>query len=187
MRSRIAALLAATALALAGCSADDTPTGDTAEHNEADVVFATDMIPHHAQALVMVDMTEGRDVSPEFAELAAGIKAAQTPEIEKMTGWLEGWGEDVPDSTGMHGMDMGDVDMSNGMMSDSELTGLDSAADSRFESMWLRMMIEHHEGAIEMSELEIEAGAFPPAIALATSIATSQQAEIETMKGMLEE
>ena len=46
-------------------------------------------------------------------------------------------------------------------------------------------MITHHEGAIAMAQTEIENGHFPPAVELARSIATTQQQEIDTMKGIL--
>ena len=46
-------------------------------------------------------------------------------------------------------------------------------------------MIEHHEGAIEMAEDEIAAGAHPDVIALAQAIVVAQTAEIEEMPALL--
>ena len=66
------------------------------DHNDADVAFATDMIQHHAQALSMVDLTEGRTLDPEVKQLAEDIRATQAPEIEKMADWLQDWDEKVP-------------------------------------------------------------------------------------------
>ena len=54
-----------------------------------------------------------------------------------------------------------------------------------FEDMWLEMMIEHHEGAIEMAKEEQADGVFQPAIDLAESVETSQQAEIDHMRELL--
>ena len=51
--------------------------------------------------------------------------------------------------------------------------------------MWLRMMIVHHEGAIEMSEVEQDEGEYGPALELADRIIDSQSAEIELMEEML--
>ena len=51
--------------------------------------------------------------------------------------------------------------------------------------MWLEMMIEHHEGAIEMAQTEIEDGKYPDAVKLAESIETAQAAEVEQMQGLL--
>jgi len=58
--------------------------------------FAQDMIPHHAQAIVMSTMAKKQARDPELRQLAADIQAAQEPEIEQMSGWLKAWGEDVP-------------------------------------------------------------------------------------------
>jgi uncharacterized protein (DUF305 family) len=178
IRTLLAAVLAIAVLALAGCS-DDATTRTENNHDDADVAFATGMIPHHAQALVMVDMTEGRDLDPAFTQLTDAIRAAQTPEIQTMSGWLEDWGKEVPDESGMGGMDM------PGMMSDDDLDTLESSSGATFEARWLRMMIEHHQGAIEMAKVEIAEGSYPPAVDLATSIVTSQEAEIVTMKTLL--
>jgi uncharacterized protein (DUF305 family) len=169
------------------------PNGDV--FNDADVSFATDMIPHHAQALVMVDMAQGRDLSPAMQQLTADIQAAQGPEIEQMVGWLNDWGKPVPETMrdhvnaedhGTSGHDMGD-DSSDmpGMMTDEEMEHLKAAQGQDFETMWLEMMIEHHEGAIEMSQDEQADGVFQPATDLAESIETSQQTEIELMNELL--
>jgi len=165
--------------------------------NDEDVAFATAMIPHHAQALVMVDLTRGRELSPQVQQLTEDIQAAQGPEIEKMVDWLTGWDQPVPetmrdhanaeDSDEMGGHDMDDQTDSDmpGMMTDEELADLEAAQGQEFEDMWLEMMIEHHEGAIEMAKDEQADGAFQPAIDLAESIETSQQAEIDHMREKL--
>ena len=100
-----AALVAASLLTLAACGNDDG-SGSAAGHNDADVAFAQQMIPHHQQAVEMAQLAETRAESAEVKNVAAEIKAAQDPEIETMTGWLESWGEDVPDED-MSGMDHG--------------------------------------------------------------------------------
>lgn len=90
----------AASLALAGCgssgSSDDpgsmtTPmssnapsasssTSSTGSHNDADVTFASMMIPHHRQAIEMADMILGKDgIDGKVTDVATRIKAAQTP------------------------------------------------------------------------------------------------------------
>ena len=51
---------------------------------------------------------------------------------------------------------------------------LDQTQGTAFQEMWLEMMIEHHEGAIEMAELEVASGQNPDAIDLAERIIESQ-------------
>lgn len=198
---RVAGALAAAALTvtLTACGGDDsdstgTTIPDSADFNDADVSFATEMIPHHAQALLMVDMAVTRDVSPELAGLLDQIRDAQAPEIEMMTDWLEDWDQPVPETGRGHGDSEADGDMGDmsgtdvpGMMSSEEMGSLDSASKVDFEDMWFTMMIEHHEGAITMAETEIDDGESPDAIALAEDITQSQAAEIATMETLLDD
>ncbi len=193
----LAALTLGLSLTLTACGSDTDGTSDTqtsvstTEHNDADVAFATGMIQHHAQALDMVDMTEGRDLDPEVEALADDIRAAQAPEIETMTGWLNEWGEDVPDTASgddMEGHDMGDMgddSAMSGMMTEEDMAALEDASDAEFQDMWLEMMIEHHEGAVEMAATEEANGEYKPAVDLAKTIQESQTAEIDTMQQLL--
>ena len=79
-----------------------TPTGAgsataVGQHNDADVRFSTDMIPHHRQAIQMSAMAASRASTAQVRDLAAQIKAAQAPEIRTMSGWLKGWGCPSPE------------------------------------------------------------------------------------------
>ena len=199
-KSMIVLALAVAGVALAGCGSDstDSPPATTTSangdvFNAADVTFATNMIPHHAQALQMVELTIGRTLDPDVGALTRAIRDTQAPEIELMTGWLTAWGKPIPetprdhvnaDDDAMGGMDMSGDEMP-GMMSDDELAELDAASDAEFGDMWLTMMIAHHQGAIEMARTEQTDGLFQPAIRLAKSIETSQQEEIDHMKRLL--
>ncbi|QNN53443.1 DUF305 domain-containing protein [Nocardioides mesophilus] len=183
-----AALLAAT-LTLSACGNSDT--GDTSngsdQFNDADVSFATDMIPHHQQAVQMTEMAADRASSPEVKQLADEIAAAQGPEIDTMTGWLEAWGQELPADSMDHG-DMGHGDEAGGMpgMMDADtMDELEQASGEEFDEMFLTSMIEHHEGAIEMARTEQAHGENPDALALAEKIEKDQRAEITQMKAML--
>ena len=205
----LAALTITLSLGLTGCGSDGDGSdgsdgaGSTSvsatEHNDADVAFATDMIQHHAQALAMVDLTLDRDLDPEVQALADDIRAAQAPEIETMSDWLTEWGEEIPETVRDHanaGHDMDDMDHGEdhgetsgsempGMMSSEEMAALEDAGDAEFQDLWLEMMIEHHEGAVEMAEAEQADGQYEPAVDLAGEIQESQTAEIEKMQGLL--
>jgi uncharacterized protein (DUF305 family) len=190
------------ALTLTACGNDDEPSGDTSaqvsetDHNDADVAFATDMIQHHAQALSMVDLTVDRDLDPEVQQLADAIREAQGPEIETMSDWLQDWDEEIPEtmrdhSNAGHDMEgMGDSmegmesDMP-GMMSGEDFEELENASDADFQTMWLEMMIEHHEGAVEMAQQQQEDGQYEPAVDLAGDVIDTQTAEIEDMEALL--
>jgi uncharacterized protein (DUF305 family) len=157
--------------------------------NAADVEFATMMIPHHAQAIAMSDTALKQATNPKVRALAPTIKAAQTPEIKRMSGWLTGWGAPVPgndsgsDMSGMDGMG----DQSGGMMSADEITQLGKATGPAFDRMWLKMMVRHHQGAVVMAKTALAKGTNPDALKLARSIITGQSAEITRMNSILTE
>ncbi|WP_405652786.1 DUF305 domain-containing protein [Streptomyces sp. NBC_00019] len=199
-RTALAATAAAAALVLAACGGNgDTGTADTSpgtttsasvpagEHNQADVTFAQGMIPHHRQAITMANMAETRASSSNVKALASQIKKAQDPEIETMSTWLRAWDEKVPQGMdGMDGMDHGDASSMPGMMSNQQMDDMRDASGKAFDTMFLTMMIEHHEGAVEMAETEKQQGAYSPAKDLADDIITAQTAEITQMRKMLD-
>lgn len=189
-----AVVLAATSV-VAGCGdTDESPKNETHtaangdEFNDADVAFASDMIAHHAQALAMVDLTTGREIDPELAALAEQIRMAQAPEIEQLTTWLTDWDRPIPETVRDHANAHGDGEVDSempGMMSAEEMHELEESQGAEFEELWLELMIEHHEGAVEMAEDEQSDGTFAPALELAAEIESAQQDEISTMKDLL--
>ena len=179
----------------ASATAAPTTTQNAGAHNDADVMFAQHMIPHHQQAIEMSDMVLGKQgIDPRVTELANQIKAAQGPEIQQMQGWLTQWGNppmppmpaaDMPGHN-MPGMS-GTPGMSgmSGMMSDQDMAALQNAQGTEASKLFLTQMITHHEGAITMAQTEIKDGQYPAAVELAKAIITAQQKEIDTMKGIL--
>lgn len=167
----------------------ESGTGVSEAHNDADVMFAQMMIPHHQQAVEMSDiMLAKKDISPEVTELATKIKQAQAPEIETMTSWLEAWGELVTPEGGIEGHDMGSMGGGmEGMMSEDQMAELEAADGEDATRMFLESMTEHHNGAVDMAQEEIDNGKSPEAVALAETIMQTQQAEIEEMEELLAE
>lgn len=148
-----------------------------ADHNAADVMFAKAMIPHHAQAVDMSDtMLKKKDIPASVTALAARIKAAQGPEIETMTAWLNGWNEPVQLPSG-HSM--------TGMMGDEDIKKLDAAQGTEAARLFLNQMIAHHEGAITMARTENTAGKNADAVNLSKAIVKAQEAEIQEMRDLL--
>lgn len=169
-------------------SEDPGGSGDagTVEHNDADVTFAVNMIPHHEQAVEMSRLAPDRAADERVIDLAERIEEAQTPEIDLMRDFLEAFGESE---------EMGDMDMDtdgmaamegmSGMLSQDELDALDEASGVDFDLLYLEGMIAHHEGAIEMAEVELADGEYAEALELAQSIRSDQEAEIEEMEMLL--
>jgi len=193
----------AAALVLVGCGDNGPPAeaaasagppsvtapSQTSSFNEADVMFAQQMIPHHLQAIQMAQMAPSHAQSPKVKQLAARIGAAQAQEIKTMTSWLHAWGKPVP--SGMPGMMSPMPGMmgspSPGIVSQQEMSQLMAAHGAQFDRLFLQMMISHHEGAVETAKTEQARGLNPAAKKLAHQIETSQTAEIAQMQQMLEQ
>ncbi|MFE3034125.1 DUF305 domain-containing protein [Streptomyces canus] len=194
-RACLAAVAVSAALTLTACGGDSGDSGSAASspsvsaeasagaHNAQDVSFAQGMIPHHQQAVEMAGLAADRASSAEVKDLAARIEKAQGPEIETMTGWLKTWGEKVPES--MPGMDHSAHSGMAGMMDSADMEKLGKASGKDFDSMFLTMMVEHHEGAVEMATAEKAKGEDQAATAMAGDIVTAQTAEIGEMKKLL--
>lgn len=196
------AVLASAGLGLAACGGDDGGSDTTAapvatsaapassaagtadsEHNEADVTFAQGMIGHHQQAIEMseIALDPTRAAGPEVMDLANRIKAAQGPEIDTLTAWLESWGEPVAmDVSGGH-----DMSTMEGMMTAEDMDALAALTAADFDREWMTMMIAHHEGAITQSETVKTDGMNTEVRILADQIITAQTAEITEMQGLL--
>lgn len=190
------ALVIAGGLALSACGGRDDSTsgvdssstatssantGQQSDFNDTDVTFATDMIPHHRQAVEMAKLAETRAQSSEVKDLATQIMGAQDPEIQTMSGWLTSWGKPVPGE--MSGMDMSGS--MPGMMSTDDMDNLMNATGAEFDQVFLTLMVGHHRGAIEMAKTEQRDGMYAGAVALAEQIETAQTDEIATMEGLL--
>ncbi|MFD3931016.1 DUF305 domain-containing protein [Streptomyces sp. NPDC058614] len=172
-------------------SASASATPDSA-FNDADVMFAQQMIPHHQQAVEMAELADGRADDQEIKDLAAAIEKAQGPEINTMEGWLKSWGKPLPSASAsvgdMAGMDHGSSDSSAmpGAMSDQDMTDLKAAKGKDFDKEFAQLMIGHHQGAITMAEDEQKNGTNADAKKLAAAIVTAQTAEIEKMNEILD-
>jgi uncharacterized protein (DUF305 family) len=193
-RTILGAVLTALALFTTGCGDDSGTTGSShtstgaiaaTPHNDADITFAQQMIPHHEQAVEMAEFADGRTTNPLVLDLAGRVRAAQTPEIQTMTSWLRSWNAPAADSTEtMPGMDHSGHAMPGGM-TDEQMATLRDTKDAEFDRQWLTMMIVHHQGAIEMAETELTTGENTDAKALAQKIIDAQEAEIREMQPLI--
>lgn len=159
---------------------------DSATFNDADVMFAQMMIPHHQQAIEMSDVILDKEgIDAEITDLATQIKEAQGPEIAQLNTWLDEWSAPRPDeSAGMDHGSMGDESM-DGMMSEDDMRALGEAQGAEAGQLFLEQMIVHHEGAVEMAQTEVDDGAHEAAIEMASTIVSSQSSEIQAMKDLL--
>lgn len=167
--TRAAALLATAALTMtaAGCGGDEA---DPRTANAADVSFATDMAQHHAQSVQLVNLAVTRTLPPSTWAWTEGARTQRIAELRSLTRQLEDWGEPVPE-TGMQHSDEGkhvafDTEIP-GVADEEQVHALDQLRGSRLARAWLRLMITHEQGAVELAQGEVEHGQYADAVAYA--------------------
>lgn len=188
-----AAPVAALAIAACGSGGGDhgnmpgmqTPASVSpgAAFNTADVQFAQMMIVHHRQAVEMADLAATRASDPEIKQLAATIKAAQQPEIDTMTGWLQAWGQPTAQAGGHNMPGMGAMP---GEMSEADMNQLKGMSGVDFDRQFARMMIAHHNGAIQMARDVATNGSDEQVKRLAVQIEQSQTTEVQQLQQILD-
>jgi uncharacterized protein (DUF305 family) len=148
-----------TAVALAACGStprggvEAAPAPATSDaryrYTEADVRFMSDMIGHHAQALVMAGWAPTHGASPPVRRLAERIINGQQDEISTMQRWLRDRGQPVPEP---HETSHHHHHLMPGMLTPDQMKQLDQARGAEFDRLFLSSMIRHHRGAVTMVE-----------------------------------
>ena len=151
-------------------------------YTRADVEFMQGMIAHHAQAIVMSRMAESHGANPQVMKLSNKIDQSQVPEIRIMQSWLTRNKQYAPDTSSWHHMTM------PGMLTAAQLNELDLAKGVDFDRAYLRLMIQHHAGALKMVDdlfnsslagQEVDVNVF------ANDVVTAQTVEIGIMQRLL--
>ncbi len=147
-----------------------------------DTVFMNHMIIHHEQALILSRLAPNRTNTKEILDLAGRIDVSQEDEISFMQGWLEERDIEVHEHMSMHHMKM------MGMASDQDIVELSNSKGMEFDELFLRLMIAHHEGALDMvRELKRQPGsAYDPLMfEFVSDLSNDQGVEIERMNTLL--
>lgn len=161
-----------------------------------DVEFMQGMIMHHAQAVEMTDLIESRTENKSIRLIGARISQSQSDEMAFMTRWLELRGQ--PTSMKMavsndshphagHHSSSGQM-MMPGMLTPKQMEALKEAKGPEFDRLFLKGMIQHHEGALVMvKELFDSAGSGQDAelFNFASDVDSGQRAEIKSMQNLL--
>jgi uncharacterized protein (DUF305 family) len=158
----------------------------------ADVQFMQGMIMHHAQAVEMTALIESHTENKDLRSLGARISRSQSDEIKFMKRWLVSRGQPVSEAMPhMHHMKMSQEPMAlmPGMLTSEQMEALRKAKGEKFDHLFLKGMIQHHDGALTMvKDLFDAAGAGQDAelFNFATDVDSGQRAEIRVMQNMLE-
>jgi len=199
----VPAALATAVLVASGCASSGSARPAPAppakigiaamKHTAADAQFMRGMIHHHSQAVVMAKWAPTHGAGADLQRLAERIVVAQQDEIALMQTWLKEKGEPVPEATpGPMRMTMPDGAthemLMPGMLTDAQMKELDAARGAEFDRLFLRYMIQHHQGAVSMvSELFATQGAAQDqsVFKLASDVSVDQTTEIARMQKML--
>ncbi|MFC9837785.1 DUF305 domain-containing protein [Rhodococcus sp. NPDC127530] len=197
-RRPLVLLLCTVLLGVAGVAAgmwlqserDTNPGG--VQLSSADIGFAQDMSVHHEQA-VLIAQTLPRDVDPQIRVIADQIVVTQTSEIATMRGWLNLFDEPFTTPHPMQWMHGSDHAMSDeggapmpGAASTSEITRLASLRGADSETLFLQLMIRHHQGGVDMAEAATHAVASEPIRRIARGMIRDQSNEISVMTAILD-
>ena len=167
-------------------------TGTLPPISPDDVQFMQGMIMHHAQAVEMTALIDSHTENKDLRTLGARISRSQSDEIAFMKRWLTARGEPVSHAMPeMHGMHMPNHQMlMPGMLTAKQMDDLKKAKGPQFDELFLRGMIQHHNGALTMvKDLFNTAGAGQDAevFNFTTDVDSGQRAEIRVMQKMLGE
>ena len=154
---------------------------DVAYSGDPDLDFVTQMIPHHQGAIDMAKVELKYGTTAEARKLAEGIIKAQEAEIALMTKWKAAHATAAnPEASAIRAA----FEASNKKMMDG--MGGDHTHGSNADLGFLSMMIPHHQGAIDMAEVQLKYGKDPEIRGLAERIIAAQKAEIAEMTEMME-
>lgn len=185
---------------IAGRAAAQTATNlvDRYPFVQADVDFLKGMIFHHNQAVVMAKWAPSHHASKSVQIYCGRVAMAQTAEIGLMSDWLKDHGQTAPAPTvddamhpgrnAMPGMKMAG-DVMPGMLTAAQMEQLDKAKGEEFDRLFLRFMIQHHTGAIEMVKTLFAsngAGQDDFMFKFANDVQADQTTEIDRMQQMLD-
>jgi uncharacterized protein (DUF305 family) len=139
---------------------------------EFEIAFLSQMIVHHQGAVDMAKQALKVAKRPETKEEAQKVIDAQDKEIAQMKAWLKEWhnAEPSPEQAALMHEDM------------KHMESMPVSDDHTF----FDMMIPHHEGAIQMSELVAERADKAELKEFAAKVMADQQAEIARYKQLNE-
>ncbi|MEV0856787.1 MULTISPECIES: DUF305 domain-containing protein [Nocardia] len=199
----MAAILAATLIVglLAGFWMRGVVTSDTPDMplGVVDVGFAQDMATHHNQAVEMSATALEHAVDPAVRTLAFDVMTSQQSQLGMMRGWLMLWDQPMSAEQPMRWMSRADSHAAGsdhpmpeqesmrmpGMATTEELAALRRARGTAFDTLYLQLLLRHHEGGLTMARAARDTATVPAVATLARQIDDAQTAESQALRDML--
>jgi uncharacterized protein (DUF305 family) len=166
-----------------GTMMDSQMMGSFDDEKPFDLQFIDQMIPHHEGALMSSEHMISKSKRPEMRQLYENIQKSQSEQIEQMQEWRKEWYPDAGQPSEMMGEEQIGSMLGNGMMDGSmqEMMG-----GNVLDTMFLKMMIPHHQMAVDMADEALSKAEHPELRDLAREIRDGQSSEIKLMQGYLD-
>ncbi|MFD5246993.1 DUF305 domain-containing protein [Amycolatopsis sp. NPDC058340] len=181
--------VALAAVALAGCS-DEAPQSQTAPpgsspvaqqaavpFNDADLAFARQALAHHQQGVDLASLAETRAANEQLKALAKRIIDTHEPEIARLSGLIEAWGQPAPDDPNLEHVQR------DGYVSPGDMAALAALSGKDFDRQFVARLLRQREAGVRIADAETQHGRNPDARDLAATTSRSQQQEIGDLRG----
>ncbi|MFI7540491.1 DUF305 domain-containing protein [Actinoplanes sp. NPDC049599] len=172
MRRLAAALL--MLLALAGCAAGPAPPPPA--FNATDVMFLQMSLDYIRQGDQVVELAERRSADPRVRALITELGGQWQTEAGTMQRWLTGW-QQPPSADPSAGAHAGHGDPHS--LRPADLAELAAARGPDFDRTAVSLLLGHLHNCVEVARMEATGGQYPPAKALAETMTTRRQAQIQ--------
>lgn len=143
--------------------------------------FIVQMIPHHKAAIEMSRNILQYTTNKSIQDIASGIIEEQTKSIADMEAILDfccGY-ENTQEELGIY---LGKV---NSVMNSMFYKMNNACATNQINCNFMREMIPHHEGAVEMSRMALRFSICPQLMPILDAIITSQERGIVQMQNLM--
>ena len=168
MKAGVQALVIGAVLTLVSCGGSESGTALTG----VDRLFVAEMVPHHHLGMDLIDQATRRVDDTRVRRLVFEMSAYHQSELNQLHSWAEEWNvvpaEDFP-----------------GRINTDRLAELAELSGTAYDRRWLEVMIEHHEGAIEIARRQMTSGSDDRSIEMAESVREVQTKDIEEMSSLL--
>ena len=145
---------------------------------KADLDFVQGMLPHHQGAIDMAKVVLQYGKAPEIKKLAEGVVKAQEGEISAMNEWLTKTDKaTLPQSP--------ESAKANDQAMATMMKNMTSTYTGNADVDFVKGMIPHHQGAIDMAKVALQYAKDPVLLKLAGDIVSAQEGEISFMNEWL--
>jgi uncharacterized protein (DUF305 family) len=162
-------------LALAGCTAEPAAAPAPA-WNSTDVMFLQMSLDYIRQGDQVIDLATRDAKNPQVRALITELGGQWDTEAGTMQRWLTGW-QQPPSADPSAGAHAGHGDLHS--LRPADLAELAAARGADFDRTVVSLLLGHLHNCVEVARMEATGGQYPPAKALAETMTTRRQAQIQ--------